>query len=161
MNEIYGINAVFENSLTSLWSTVPSKNYPSRLIALIHFRMQHWSYKFWTQNINILLSVFFFFQIWCLTAFVKVAYALFICQDIIQSKTTWSVEIDTFHESNFRGYSFHWFSVIRSRHLKICYHLVLICILTMLVVIAFLEVALWRFNKLRDHVTYKNIKNKL
>ena len=31
---------IFENSLTSLSSAVPSKNYPSRLIALIRFRMK-------------------------------------------------------------------------------------------------------------------------
>ena len=72
----------FKKSLTSLGSAIPGKNYPSRLIALIYFRMQHWSYKFCTLWINIIFCVSFY-QIWCLTAFVKVAYALFICQDII------------------------------------------------------------------------------
>ena len=32
---------VFENSLTSLWSGIPGKIYPSRLIILIHFWLQH------------------------------------------------------------------------------------------------------------------------
>ena len=36
-----GKKIIFENSLTFLWSTTPGKNYPSRLIALIHFSMHH------------------------------------------------------------------------------------------------------------------------
>ena len=50
---------IFENNLTSLWSGIPGKIFPSRLIVLIYFRMQHQSYNIWTEGINILISVFF------------------------------------------------------------------------------------------------------
>ena len=73
---------IFENNLTSLWSGIPGKILPSRLIVLIYFRMQHQSYNVWTEGINILISVSFY-QIWCLTTFVKLAYVLLICQDIM------------------------------------------------------------------------------
>ena len=36
--------------------------------------------------------------------------------------------MSTFHQSNFRGCSFDYFSVIKSRDMNICYHLILICI---------------------------------
>ena len=42
----------------------------------------------------------------------------------------WPVEMGTFHRSNFRGCSFDYFSVIRSRDMKIRYNFILICITT-------------------------------
>ena len=56
----------------------------------------------------------------------KVAYDLFIFQDINELKIAWPVEMGTFHQSNFSGSSFGYFSVIKSRRLKICYRLILI-----------------------------------
>ena len=60
----------------------------------------------------------------------------------------------TFHQSKFSG--FDYFSVIRSRRKKIYCHLNPIIFPPILVVIVFLEVELWSFNKLYHHVTYKN-----
>ena len=39
----------------------------------------------------------------------------------------WPVEMSIFHQSNFRGYSCDYFSVIMSRDVKVWYHLILIC----------------------------------
>ena len=88
-------------------------------------------------NLNSKYIIFrVFYQIWCLAAFVKVGYALFICQDIIFSKITWSVEMVTFNQSKLRSFDY-----LAWRHMKICYYLILICIC---------------FNKLRDHMAYRN-----
>ena len=63
--------------------------------------------------------------------------------------------MDTF--SNVGGCSFAYLNVIMSRHMNICYHLILLCIPTIFGgYIVFLEVALWSFNKLRNHVIYRN-----
>ena len=68
---------------------------------------------------------------------------------------TWPVEMGTF--SNVRGCSFAYLNVIMSRHMNICYHLILLCIPTIFGgYIVFLEVAPWSFNKLRNHVIYSN-----
>ena len=85
----------------------------------------------------------FFYEIWCLAAFVKVAYALFInqkssgvmrCVPFIQA-TLVAVALITLA----------WLGHDTWRYATISFWY-----------IVFLEVVLWNFNKLNDHVTYKN-----
>ena len=70
------ISAVFQNTLTFLWSVVPSKNYPSLLIALIHFRMQHCHINFeHKEQIYYFLCFFsfhllFYEEIWFFCAYI-------------------------------------------------------------------------------------------
>ena len=40
--------------------------------------------------------------------------------------------------------------------MKLCYHPILICFPPRLLVIIFVEIVLWSFNKLRDHMSYMN-----
>ena len=98
----------------------------------------------------------FLYQIWCVAAFVKVAYAFFISQDIILSKIAWPVETGTFHQSNFRASSVDCFSVLGHVIRRYAIISFLNVFPPSLVLIVLLEVALWRFNKWRDQVTYRN-----
>ena len=98
----------------------------------------------------------FLYQIWCVAAFVKVAYAFFISQDIILSKIAWPVETGTSHQSNFRACSVDCFSVLGHVIRRYAIISFLNVFPPSLVLIVLLEVALWRFNKWRDQVTYRN-----
>ena len=89
----------------------------------------------------------FLYQIWCVAAFVKVAYAFFISQDIILSKIAWPVETGTFHQSNFRGCSVDCFSVLGHVIRRYAIISFLNVFPPSLVLIVLLEIALWRFNK--------------
>ena len=100
--------------LYSLWSTIPGKNYPSRGIALIQCSIDHINTQ--PKEKMYYFLCFFLYEVWCLTVFVKVTYALFICEDTL-SNIMWCVEMVTFHQRNFSD-------------MKIRYHLILIYIPT-------------------------------
>ena len=68
------IKIIFSNSLSSLWSTISEKICPSDVLALIYFRMQHWSHIYhWSliylKGKNFLFLTCFSLQNWSLNTF--------------------------------------------------------------------------------------------
>ena len=113
---------IHENSLTFLWSAILGKNIPWPRNSFNSFN----DTIFVIQILNLKNKYIISYQIWWLKITVKVTTCSF--HFLGYHVITCSVEMGTFHRSSFRGCSFDYFSVIRSRDMKIYYHLILIFI---------------------------------